>query len=71
MININDYKIRVYIDEIEGWQDIEVSNIKILNDYRAVVVTKNETKVNRVYKQVNSIEECKPDRCIYLIKKPI
>lgn len=70
MINIADYKIRVYIDSIEGWQEIDQINFKQVNEFRAIVTTKNDTTVRRILKIVENEACIKPDRCVYLIKKP-
>lgn len=71
MINISDYKIRVYVDSIEGWQRIDSDKFELINGDKAVVATKNNTTVRRLVKFVESDADIVADGCIYLIKKPI
>lgn len=59
----DNYKVIVYVDPIEKWQECEIINI---SNYRAIVRTKYGTQLNRVFKYTNEI---KPDGCIYFIEK--
>lgn len=59
----NIYKVMVYVDPIEKWQECEVINI---SNCRAIVETKYGTQLNRVFKYTDEIKE---DGCIYFIEK--
>lgn len=59
----NNYKIMVYVDGIEKWQECKVINIK---NHRATVRTKLGTQLNRVIKYTEDIKE---DGCVYFINK--
>jgi|GEM_PF-4409198 len=62
-MNLDKYIAKVYVDDIERWQECEVLNF---NNYRATVRTKFGTQLNRIFK-VNS--QLKEDGCVYFTKK--
>ena len=62
-MNLDNYKAKVYVDYIEGWQECEVINI---SNYRATVRTKLGTQLNRIIK-VNEV--LKTDGCVYFYQK--
>ena len=70
---INDYLWKVYVDEIEGWQECKVININNtrLSISRATVITTTGTQLNRRVKFVlgEEDEEFKTDGCIYFMEK--
>lgn len=59
----DNYKVMVYVDPIEKWQECEVINISC---HRAIVKTKYGTQLNRVFKYTDEIRE---DGCIYFIER--
>ena len=70
---INEYDWKVYVDDIEGWQEcnvIDINNPK-LSIYRAKVVTQTGTQLYRRVKFVldEDDEEFKADGCIYFMEK--
>ncbi|GAA0825168.1 hypothetical protein [Clostridium tertium] len=63
------YEWKVYVDDIEGWQDcklIDIQNRK-LGITRATVICQSGTQLNRRVKFVTEEYEMKPDGCIYFI----
>lgn len=65
------YKWKVYVDDLEGWQECKVLNIENtrLGINRATVLCSSGTQLNRVVKFALDEDEIKPDRCIYFIEK--
>lgn len=66
-----DYSWKVYVDDLEGWQEcklIDIQNTRLGID-RATVITEADTKLNRLVKFAIDEDEIKPDRCIYFISK--
>lgn len=63
-------KIVVYIDIIEGLQEIDRDKFRLIkiNKNRAVVTTPNGTTVRRIVRFVKNEEEVICDGCIYVIK---
>lgn len=68
---INKYDWKVYVDDLEGWQDCEVLNVdnKGLNIVRATVRTKFDTVVNRVVEYAETKKDIKPNRCVFMVEK--
>lgn len=70
---LNEYAWKVYVDDIEGWQNckvIDVNNTR-LGINRATVICESGTQLNRVVKFVldEDDEDFKPDRCVYYMEK--
>ncbi len=65
------YLWKVYVDDLEGWQECKVLNIENtrLGINRATVLCSSGTQLNRVVKFALDEDEIKPDRCIYFIEK--
>lgn len=63
-------KIMVYIDIIEGLQEIDRDKFRLIkiNKNIAVVTTQNGTTVRRIVRFVKNEEEVICDGCIYVIK---
>lgn len=70
---INEYDWKVYVDDIEGWQECKVININNskLSIDRATVITTAGTQLNRIVKFILDEEEAefKADGCIYYMEK--
>lgn len=70
---INEYVWKVYVDDIEGWQECKVININNtrLSISRATIITTTGTQLNRRVKFVldEEDEEFKEDGCIYFMEK--
>lgn len=66
---IHEYVWKVYVDDIEGWQECKVTNLTNtrLGIDRATVTTSSGTQLNRVVKFVmdEEDEDFKADGCIY------
>lgn len=62
-MNLDNYVCKVYVDDIEKWQECEVIN---LSNYRATVRTKLGTQLNRIIKVS---EVLKTDGCVYFYQK--
>ena len=65
------YDWKVYVDDIEEWQDcklIDIQNIR-LGINRATVICSSGTQLNRRVRFVNEEYEIKSDGCIYFISK--
>lgn len=70
---LNEYAWKVYVDDIEGWQNckvIDINNTR-LGINRATVICESGTQLNRVVKFVldEDDEHFKPDRCVYYMEK--
>ena len=70
---LNEYVWKVYVDDIEGWQNckvIDINNTR-LGINRATVICESGTQLNRVVKFVldEDDEDFKPDRCVYYMEK--
>lgn len=65
------YTWKVYVDDLEGWQECKVLNIENtrLGINRATVLCSSGTQLNRLVKFALDEDEIKPDRCIYFIEK--
>ena len=65
------YKWKVYVDDLEGWQECKVLDIENtrLEVHRATVLCSSGTQLNRRVKFALDEDEIKPDRCIYFIEK--
>ena len=65
------YTWKVYVDDLEGWQECKVLNIENtrLEVHRATVLCSSGTQLNRRVKFALDEDEIKPDRCIYFIEK--
>lgn len=66
-----DYNWKVYVDDLEGWQEcklIDIQNTRLGID-RATVITEAGTRLNRLVKFAIDEDEIKPDRCIYFISR--
>ena len=65
------YTWKVYVDDLEGWQECKVLNIENtrLGINRATVLCSSGTQLNRLDKFALDEDEIKPDRCIYFIEK--
>ena len=65
------YLWKVYVDDLEGWQECKVLNIENtrLGINRATVLCSSGSQLNRVVKFALDEDEIKPDRCIYFIEK--
>ena len=63
------YLWKVYVDDLEGWQECKVLDIETtrLEVHRATVLCSSGTQLNRRVKF--ALDEIKPDRCIYFIEK--
>lgn len=70
---IGEYDWKVYVDDIEGWQECNVININNtkLAINRATVITVTGTQLNRRVKFVlgEDDDDFKADGCIYFIEK--
>ncbi|MBU3107124.1 hypothetical protein [Clostridium gasigenes] len=68
---IKKFNIKVYVDDIEKWQECEVIDFKNSESeiMRATVLTKRGTQLNRICKNVLSKEYIKKDGCIYFWEK--
>lgn len=68
---IKDYNWKVYVDDIEGWQDCKVVDIQNAGNTinRATVICKSGTKLNRVVEYALDDEDMHPNRNIYYIEK--
>lgn len=66
---IDEYVWKVYVDDIEGWQNCKVIDISntLLEIDRATVICESGTQLNRRVKFVldEEDEDFKADRCIY------
>lgn len=70
---IHEYTWKVYVDNIEGWQEcnvIDINNTRLGID-RAIVLTTTGAQLNRRVKFVidEEDEDFKPDGCIYFMEK--
>lgn len=65
------YNWKVYVDDLEGWQECKVLDIENtrLGVDRATVLCSSGTQLNRLVKFALDEDEIKPDRCIYFIEK--
>ena len=65
------YTWKVYVDDLEGWQECKVLNIENtrLGINRATVLCSSGTQLNRLVKFALDEDEIKPDGCIYFIEK--
>ncbi len=65
------YLWKVYVDDLEGWQECKVLDIENtrLEVHRATVLCSSRTQLNRRVKFALDEDEIKPDRCIYFIEK--
>lgn len=65
------YLWKVYVDDLEGWQECKVLDIENtrLEVHRATVLCSSGTQLNRRVKFALDEDEIKPDRCIYFIEK--
>ena len=65
------YTWKVYVDDLEGWQECKVLNIENtrLGINRATVLCSSGTQLNRLVKFALDEDEIKPDRCIYYYEK--
>ena len=65
------YLWKVYVDDLEGWQECKLLDIKNTKSeiHRATVLCSSGTKLNRLVKFALDEDEIKPDRCIYFIEK--
>lgn len=65
------YLWKVYVDNLEGWQECKVLDIENtrLEVHRATVLCSSRTQLNRRVKFALDEDEIKPDRCIYFIEK--
>lgn len=70
---LNEYAWKVYVDDIEGWQNCKVIDINntILGINRATVICESGTQLKRVVKFVldEDDEDFKLDRCVYYMEK--
>lgn len=68
---IKDYDWKVYVDDLEGWQNCKV--LKIENDgldiIRATVETEYGTKVNRLVDYAMDKEDLVANRCVFMVEK--
>ncbi|MGL5190897.1 MAG: hypothetical protein ACRC7S_14745 [Cetobacterium sp.] len=67
---VKEYNWCVYVDDIEGWQDVKVLDLYTtgMDINRAVVVTANNTQLNRRAELIWDKEDVKADGCIYYIE---
>lgn len=69
---ISDYSWRVYVDDVEGWQECKVIDVKNigLDINEATVVCKSGTQLNRIVKYAydEEGEDMVADGCIYGIE---
>ena len=65
------YLWKVYVDDLEGWQECKVLNVNNtkLEINRATVICSTGTQLNRVVKFALDEDELEPDRCIYYYEK--
>ena len=65
------YLWKVYVDDLEGWQECKVLDISNTKSeiHRATVLCSSGTQLNRLVKFALDEDEIKPDRCIYFIEK--
>ena len=65
------YLWKVYVDDLEGWQECKVLDIENtrLEVHRATVICSTGTQLNRVVKFALDEDELEPDRCIYYYEK--
>ena len=68
---IKDYDWKVYVDDLEGWQNCKVLNIKNngLDITRATVETECGTKVNRLVDYAMDKEDLVANRCVFMVEK--
>lgn len=69
--DIGKYDWKVYVDDLEGWQNCKVLNIKNkgLDIIRATVETECGTKVDRLVKYALDKDELVANRCVFMIEK--
>ena len=68
---INKYDWKVYVDDIEGWQEckvVDIENTRLGID-RATVVCESGTQLNRIVKYALDEDELIADGCIYFYDK--
>lgn len=68
---IKDYDWKVYVDDLEGWQNCKVLNVKNngLDITRATVETECGTKVNRLVDYAMDKEDLVANRCVFMVEK--
>lgn len=68
---VSKYNWKVYVDNLEGWQNCKVLNIDNngLDIRRATVETEYGTKVNRLVNYAMDKEELVPNRCVFMMEK--
>ena len=69
--DVPKYDWRVYVDDLEGWQNCKVLNIenKGLDIIRATVETEYGTKINRLVDYAMDKEDIVANRCVFMIEK--
>lgn len=68
---LNDYDWKVYVDDIEGWQNCTVLSIEnnSFDIKRATVETERGTIVDRVVKYIDDEKDIKKNGCVFMIEK--
>lgn len=68
---VNKYDWKVYVDDLEGWQNCKVLNIdnKGFDIRRATVETEYGSKINRLVNYAMDKEELVPNRCVFMMEK--